>query len=397
VILFRLSVALFLVQVGFHAYTASLPLAFARAGVADASIGLIMGVSAAIQIPAALAGGRLVDRFGGVRMFTMGGLAYLVASALVLLPAVDIEGSLAPWVAVRLLQGMGIALALPAAMSLVARMVAPARVAHGLALTGAAQNLTLVLAPPVSIAILNASSIEGVATVVLCVLVVGILLGQRLPLRPFVAAPVAMEAASRRFGITFRRSWTIPLLIIVTYVAHWGAVTAYLPIRAEEAGADIGLYFAADGIAIFLMRLPTGWLLDRVSSRALILVGAGMTFVAIGMLLFPLTTPLLIVSGLIGGAGGGLVITPVTVELSRRSSDADRGSAFALFGGGMATAIALGSIGGAPIVAGLGLPAALAMGMALIAVSMALTLADRSLAGGRGRGGRTPRTVRAEA
>ena len=82
-------------------------------------------------------------------------------------------------------------------------------------------------------------------------------------------------------------------------------MTAYLPIRAEEAGADIGLYFAADGIAIFLMRVPTGWLVDRVSSRSLILTGAGMTLVAIGMLLLPLTTPLLVVSGLLGGAGGG--------------------------------------------------------------------------------------------
>ena len=383
--IFRLSVALFLVQVGFHAYTASLPLAFARAGVPDASIGLIMGVAAAIQIPAALVGGRLVDRFGGVRLFTVGGIAYLLASALILLPAVQADGSLGPWVAVRLLQGMGIALALPSAMSLVPRLVAAARVAQGLAMVGAAQNLTLVLAPPLSIAILDATSIDGVAAVVIGVLVVGILLALRLRLRPFAPAPAQMEAASRRFGITFRREWAMPLLIVVTYVAHWGAVTAYLPIRAEEAGANIGLYFAADGIAIFLMRLPTGWLVDRVSSRALILTGAAMTLVAIGMLLLPLTTPLLVVSGLLGGAGGGIVITPVTVELSRRSSDADRGSAFALFSGGMATAMTLGSIGGAPVVSLLGLSAALVMGMALIVVSMGLTLADRSLAG-RGRG-----------
>jgi predicted MFS family arabinose efflux permease len=117
-----------------------------------------------------------------------------------------------------------------------------------------------------------------------------------------------------------------------------------------------------------------------------------MTFVAIGMLLLPLTTPLLVVSGLLGGAGGGIVITPITVELSRRSSDADRGSAFSLFSGGLAAAMALGSIGAAPVVAALGLSAALVMGMALIAVSMALTLADRSLAGrGRTDGGGSAR------
>ena len=120
---------------------------------------------------------------------------------------------------------------------------------------------------------------------------------------------------------------------------------------------------------------------------------------AIGMLLLPLTTPLLVVSGLIGGAGGGIVITPITVELSRRSSDADRGSAFSLFSGGLAAAMALGSIGAAPVVAAWGLSAALAMGMALIAVSMALTIADRSLAGrGRADGdGSAPARTRKEA
>ena len=79
-------------------------------------------------------------------------------------------------------------------------------------------------------------------------------------------------------------------------------------------------------------------------------------------------------------------MTPVTIELSRRSADADRGSAFSLFSGGIATAMTLGSVGGAPIVALFGLSAALVAGMGLIAVSMALALSDGSLAGtGRGR------------
>jgi predicted MFS family arabinose efflux permease len=296
---------------------------------------------------------------------------------------VDVASSLAPFVVVRVLQGAGIALAAPSALSMVPRLVPGLRVAQGLAYVGAAQNLTLVLAPPLSLAILDSTTLRGVAVAVVGVLIVGILLAQRLPLRSPEPVASTLGVASRHFGVTFRRAWAIPLLIVVTYVAHWGAVTAYLPIRAEQAGADIGLYFAADGIAIFAMRLPTGWLVDRVSPRILMATGGAMTFVAIAMLLLPLTTPLLVVSGLIGGAGGAIVLTPVTVELSRRSADADRGSAFSLFSGGIAAAMTLGSIGGAPLVALFGMGAAIAAGVGLIGVSIVLTLADRSLAGTR--------------
>ena len=104
----------------------------------------------------------------------------------------------------------------------------------------------------------------------------------------------------------------------------------------------------------------------------------------VGMLLLPLTTPLLIVSGLLGGASGALVMTPILVELSHRSSDADRGSAFALFSGGLAAAMSLGSIGGAPLVAIPGMSAALGVGILLIGVSIGLTLADPSLKVKRG-------------
>ena len=391
VIILRLSVALFLVQAGFHAFTASMPLALTRVGVADASIGLVMGSAALVQIPAALAGGRLVDAFGGGRLFTAGGLAYLAATGVLLLPGVDVAGSLVPFVVVRVLQGIGIGLALPAALSLVPLMVAPARLASSLAYVGAAQNLTLVVLPPLSIAILDVASLDGVAAAVVAFVLAGMILGQRVPVRAIAADVVAARAASRRFGITFRREWAAPLLVLVTFVAHWGAVTAYLPARAEAAGADIGLYFAADGLAIFLMRLPSGWLVDRFTARILILVGAAATVVALAILLLPLTTPLLVASGLISGSAGALVLTPVTVELSRRSTDADRGSAFAMLSGGIAVAITLGSIGGAPIVAVLGLSAALAAGIGLVVVSMAVALSDPLLAQpSRGRGTGTP-------
>ena len=140
-------------------------------------------------------------------------------------------------------------------------------------------------------------------------------------------------------------------------MAHWGVVTAYLPQRAELAGADVGLFFVADGIAVLALRIPSGWLADRIQPRWLVLVGLLLTAVAIGLLVLPVTTAILIVAGALTGAGAGLVLTPLLVEISRRSTDADRGSAFAMISAALAGALVLGSIGVVPIIASAGFEA----------------------------------------
>jgi predicted MFS family arabinose efflux permease len=244
----------------------------------------------------------------------------------------------------------------------------------------AAQNVALMVMPFISIAVLDATSFQGVGVLVLALVGVGLVLSRALPLRPVGdTADDGMAAARRRFGLAYRRAWTVPLLIVVLFVAHWGVVTAYLPVRAEEAGADIGLFFFADGIAIVLTRLAAGRLVEHASLKALILAGAAVTAAGVGLLLLPVTSLTLLLSGLLGGAGGAIVMTPVTIELSRRSSDADRGSAFSLFSGGLAVAMTLGSIGGAPIVATLGFNAGLVVGIVLIVGAMVLAALDKPL------------------
>jgi predicted MFS family arabinose efflux permease len=126
--------------------------------------------------------------------------------------------------------------------------------------------------------------------------------------------------------------------------------------------------------------VPSGWLADRIAARWLILTGLGMTALGLVLLLTAPTTTVMIVSGLAGGLGGGLVITPILLELSHRSSDADRGSAFSLFSGALAGALSLGSIGGAPVIAVAGFEAAIAMGIVGLVVAGAITVGDGRLA-----------------
>ena len=381
----RLAFSLFAVQAGFHGFTASLPVALTRAGVSDPEIGLIVGVASLVQIPAAFVGGVVVDRVGGLRVLAIGGLAYLVGCLILLLPGVEAGGPTGPFIFARLFQGIGIAGTLPAAMSLVPRLTGPERRGVGLAFVGSAHNLTLVAMPPLSLAVLSASSLRGVAIAMTGVVVAGLAVAFAWPFRfrepaPHETARDAMrEVAPRRFGLALRPSWIPLIAIILLFIVHWGVVIAYLPQRAEAARADIGLFFAADGLAVLASRVPSGWLADRMRPVLLILVGLATTGAAILLLTIPPTTPLLIAAGLLSGAGGGLVMTPILVELSRRSADADRGSAFSLFSAALATALVIGSIGAAPIIATVGFEAALLAGLVAVVGAAGVAAADRGL------------------
>jgi len=399
--LLRLAVALFALQAGFHGFTASLPVALARARVADGEIGLIVGLAALVQVPAAFAGGALVDRFGGLRLLAAGAVAYLIGAAVLLLPGVDPATERLPFVVARISQGIGIAMTLPAALSLVPQLVAPDRRGFGLAFMGSAHNLTLIVMPPVSLAVLGqGSSLGPVALVVAGIVVVGVVLLFAAPIRlrpnlggqagaspaaegggPVVDTAPERAIASRRFGFAFRREWTPPLVITLLYVAHWGVVTAYLPQRAELAGADVGLFFVADGVAVLALRIPSGWLADRVQPRWLVLAGLLLTAVAIGLLVLPAATPVLVAAGALTGAGAGLVLTPLLVEISRRSTDADRGSAFALISAALAGALVLGSIGAAPIIATAGFEATILATIVGLVLATVVAVADPGLAG----------------
>ena len=382
---FRLAVALFAVQAGFHAFTASLPIALARAGVPDPQIGLIVGTAALVQIPAAFVAGVVVDRVGGLRAFTAGGLAYLVGCGIMLLPGVEPGGPSAPFIAARVFQGIGIASTLPAALSLVPRLVAADRRGFGLAFVGSAHNLTLVLIPPLSLAVLAVSSLHGVALMAVAFVLVGLTIVRIVPFRFRPTGESAATAdgptgiARRRLGFAFRRAWAPLIAIDLLYIAHWGVIVAFLPQRAEAAGANIGLFFVADGIAILLSRVPSGWLADRIRPIFLVITGLAATGVAVLVLTLPPTTPLLILAGALTGSGGGLVITPLLVEMSRRSRDADRGSAFALFSAANATALAIGSIGGAIVLDAFGFEGAMLATLAGVVGAAVVALLDQGL------------------
>jgi MFS family permease len=374
----RLSIALFLVQAGFHGFTVSIPLAMARSGRPDADIGAIVGVAAIVQIAAALVGGALIDRFGAIRLFVAGGLCYLAATFILLVSGIAPDATPAVVVA-RVLQGAGFGLVVPSVLSVVPSLVPAARRGMAIATAGSAHNITFVALPPISLVVLNEFGLSGVTVMVAVFVVAALVLALARPITLRAQAETHLEVAQRRFGFAWRPQWFGPLAIVLLFVLHWGVISAYLPQRAEAAGADISLFFAADGLLVLLTRIPAGWIADRVPQLWPVVAGIAMTFVAVALLFDTPTTAVLILSGSLTGVGAALIVQPLMLALTARSGDADRGSAFALFSATFSAGLALGTIGTAPLIGTLGYGTLLAIALGALGASSLVAFLDRGL------------------
>jgi MFS family permease len=156
-------------------------------------------------------------------------------------------------------------------------------------------------------------------------------------------------------------------------------VIGYLPQRAEAAGADIGLFFTGDALALLVLRVPAGWLAGRIGSLPLVLAGLAVTGGSLSLLLVPATTLLLVLAGVGTGAGAALLIPTLFLELSNRSDATDRGSGFALLSVAFSGGIALGSIGIAPVFDRLGFELALTLGIGACGAAAVAALLDGAL------------------
>jgi MFS family permease len=146
----------------------------------------------------------------------------------------------------------------------------------------------------------------------------------------------------------WRPEWARPLLVTVLIIINWGVITGYLPVRAEAEGADVGLFFTSDALALMALRIPSGWLAGRIGPLPLLLTGCLTTAASLALLLLPISTPVLVFAGLGTGAGSALVFPVLNLELNERSDASDRGSAFGLYSVAFASGVAIGSLGIAP-------------------------------------------------
>ncbi len=368
----RLAFAQGFAQVGFHAWIATLPVAMAAAGRPDGEIGAVVGAAAIFNLLAALVSGGLVDRFGGRVIYLIGTTCYLGAAAPIALGVVGPESPFEVLIFIRFLQGCGLAAVMPSVMTLLPGQVSRSQLPMAVGVVGIAGNISLALTPAIALTIMDAAGFAAVGTAVCAVLMVGVLLIWPVTDPQRAGRPVS----PRLFRPAWKPEWGRPLLMTILIIVNWGVITGYLPQRAELAGADVGLFFTMDALALVALRIPSGWLAGRIGPLPLLLTGTLLTAASISLLLLPTTNLVLIASGLGTGAGSALVFPVLNLEINERSEPANRGSAFGLYSVAFGTGVAIGSIGIAPIYGVIGWEVAIALGVLAAILAAVVAVLD---------------------
>jgi MFS family permease len=250
---------------------------------------------------------------------------------------------------------------MPSVMTLLPGTVSRQRLPMAVGVVGIAGNISLALTPAVMLWVMELAGLPAVGLATCVVVAMGAVL--IWPVRDGQREERRARGGRLMMRTVWKPEWFRPLLVTTLIIVNWGVITGYLPQRAEAAGADVGLFFTMDALALTALRIPSGWLAGRIGPVPMLLAGSLITAGSIALLLLPASTLVLVISGLGTGAGSALVFPVLNLEINERSEPSNRGSAFGLYSVAFGAGVAIGSLGLAPFYAIIGWEIALGIGI----------------------------------
>jgi len=262
-------------------------------------------VTAVVLLPA----GRLGDLIGHRRVYLIGFALFGVTSI-----ACGLAGSFPVLVGARILQGLGAAMLIAVAPALLTTTFPPEKRGRALGVMSTATYIGLTISPPLTGLIISVLDWRWTFYLMAPVAALICALGLAcLPRGTRASSPAPL------FDLTLFRSpvfrWSV-LAAMFNYVALFTAVLLmpfYLEEGRELSPAAVGLVLAAQPMVMALTASPSGWLSDRIGTRALTVVGMILTAGGLGGMasLSPTSSPWVAAGWLaLMGLGTGIFISP---------------------------------------------------------------------------------------
>jgi len=314
----------------------TIPIYLLKLGSTEAEIGVLIGAMSASSIVVRPLVGRMLVGAHEKHFMISGALTYAFSSAAYL-----VFKPFWPFLIVRILQGIGLALFATASLTLIFRISPEAHRGQSLSYFYLAFNIAFALAPYLGMVLINHLGFPvlfwACAGLSLCSLLVTMKLDKR---------PVDSWDTPSKQSQPFLSLKALPAAIMA-FMANmiWGAVTAFVPLYALSRGiANPGLFFGALAITLIVARGFGGKILDMYSREKILLPCLAAQVVAMVLLAFSRNLPMLVLVAVIWGMGNAFLypsLVAFATDLAGASAGPAIGTYLALadLGAGMGSVI----------------------------------------------------------
>ncbi len=302
----------------------TLPIYLSRLGSTEIEIGILVGAFGISSLVLRPIVGRSLSKISEKSFMIAGAVLFILSSAAYLF-----SPPFWPFFIVRIFQGIASAFFFTAAIVFITNITSDASRGQSLGHFFLSFNISLALAPPFGMVLINHfgfTPLFWVCTVLsVCSLFICIKLGKR------ESGPVVDPSTEGTPLFSFEAF--PPTFVYFIVNAIWGALTTFFPLYAIQHGVtNPGLFFAAYAAVVILGRTATGRILDLYKREKIILLCHITFIISMALLAFSETQSMFMVVAVVSGVGHAFIF-PSLVAHTVDLAGASRGPALGLLMG----------------------------------------------------------------
>jgi len=258
-------------------------------------------------------------------------------------------------VPVRMVQGVGLAIAPVATSTVVANLAPESRRGEGMSYMGNSISIAQLYAPPIGFFIADSFSFSLAFIVASAFALVSFFVCMAMS-DSKIRMPVTEEENQDSQAPLISRAAIFPTIIFLTYAFTMAPVSTFLPMLSEvrELGVNPGFYFSILSGMTMITTLVSGRIADKFGRSAVIVPGLVLVSAAMFMLSGAFDSSLFFGAAFLHGIGYGLIYPGINSLVVDRVKPNERGSAI----GTLQQAWDIGASGGnfivGPIIGALG-------------------------------------------